>query len=87
MFGTKFEFFEDVKLGMEGSSFIENIETTSTASERLKKQAGDYFDTYINFNLDYDKRNQKFQTTDGFRNFYSLGLPLISESNTNGACV
>ena len=82
LFGTKFEFFEDVKLGIQGSSFIEDIETASTASERLKKQAGDYFDTYINFNLDYDKRNQKFQTSDGFRSFYSVDLPILSENYT-----
>ena len=82
LFGTKFEFLEDVKLGLEGSSFIEDIETTSSASERQKKQAGDYFDTYLNLNFDYDKRNQKFKTSDGFRSFYSIDLPIISDNNT-----
>ena len=37
---------------------------------------------FLNLNFDYDKRNQKFQTTDGFRSFYSLDIPLISETNT-----
>ena len=32
--------------------------------------------------FDYDKRNQKFQTTKGFRSIYSLDLPLISKTNT-----
>ena len=82
LFGTKFEFLKDVKLGLEGSSFIEDIETTSSASARQKKQAGSYFDTYLNFNFDYDKRNQKFKTNDGFRSFYSVDLPLISDNNT-----
>ena len=33
-------------------------------------------------NFDYDKRNQKFQTSSGFKSYYSLGLPIVSENNT-----
>ena len=62
--GTSFEFLKDVRLGLEGSSFLEDIETVSSASARQKKQEGNYFDTYLNFNFDYDKRNQKFKTTE-----------------------
>ena len=47
-----------------------------------KKQEGDYFDTFLSLDFDYDKRNQKFQTTRGFRSIYSLDLPLISKTNT-----
>ena len=32
--------------------------------------------------FDYDKRNQKFQTSDGFRSTYSINLPVISDTNT-----
>ena len=81
-FGTSFEYQDDLFLGVNQSSYYETIDTDGKASAQLKKQEGNYFDTFINFNFDYDKRNQKFQTTDGFRNFYSLGLPLISENNT-----
>ena len=81
-FGTSFEYQDDLFLGVNQSSYYETIDTDGKASTQLKKQEGNYFDTFINFNFDYDKRNQKFQTTDGFRNFYSLGLPLISENNT-----
>ena len=80
--GTNFEFLKDVRLGLETSSFIEDIETDSTASTRQKKQEGNYFDTYLKFNFDYDKRNQKFKTSKGFRSFYSVDLPLISDNNT-----
>ncbi len=80
--GTKFEYLEDFTLGIEASSFIEDISTDASASARQKKQEGDYFDTYVGLNFDYDKRNQKFQTTDGFRSFYSLDLPIISDNNT-----
>ena len=82
LIGTNFEYLEDFKFGLEASSFIEKIETNSTASARQKTQEGNYFDTYLNLDFDYDKRNQKFQTSDGFRSFYSVDLPLVSETNT-----
>ena len=80
--GTKFEYLEDFTLGIEASSFIEDISTSASASSRQKKQEGDYFDTYLGLKFDYDKRNQKFQTNDGFRSFYSVGIPVISDTNT-----
>ena len=80
--GTKFEYLEDFRFGVETSSFIEEMETDSSASSRQKKQEGNYFDTYLSFDFDYDKRNQKYQTNDGFRSFYSIDLPLISDNNT-----
>ena len=80
--GTKFEYLENFKLGLSVSSFVENIETDSTASARQKKQKGDYFDIYTKINFDYDQRNQKFKTSDGFRSYYSIDLPLVSEKNT-----
>ena len=80
--GTKFEYLENFKLGLSVSSFVENIETDSTASARQKKQKGDYFDIYSKINFDYDQRNQKFKTSDGFRSYYSVDLPLVSENNT-----
>jgi outer membrane protein insertion porin family len=80
--GTNFEYLEDFNLGISTSVFLEKISTSSAASARQKSQAGNYFDNYINLRLDYDKRNQKYKTTDGFRSVYDLGLPVITEKNT-----
>jgi outer membrane protein insertion porin family len=80
--GTNYEFLDDLFLGIGTSNFYEKIETNSTASKRQQEQEGDYWDTFISLDFDYDKRNQKFQTTDGFRSYYSTDLPIISESNT-----
>ena len=80
--GTSFEYFKDFNLGLSTSSFIENMETDATASARQKKQAGNYFDTFLKFNFDYDKRNQKFKTSDGFRSNYSINVPIISDTNS-----
>ena len=81
-FGTTFEYYKDFNLGFETTSFYEKIETNSTASTAQKKQEGDYWDTFLKTKFDYDKRNQKYQTSEGFRSTYSLDLPLISESKT-----
>ena len=81
-FGTGFEYYKDLNLSLGLNSFYETIETDSTASTRQKNQAGNYFDTFFNLNFNYDKRDQKFQTTDGFLSNYSVELPLISDSNT-----
>ena len=80
--GTNFEYLKNLNLGLSTSSFYEKIETDSTASARQKKQEGDYWDTFVKATFDYDKRNQKFKTSEGFRSFYSLDIPIISKNNT-----
>ena len=80
--GTGFEFFDDLFLNLSTRTYIEKIETNSTASTKLKKQEGNYFDSFINVNLDLDKRNQKFKTTRGYRSSYMTDIPILSESYT-----
>ena len=80
--GTNFEYLDDLNVGLGQSTYYEKITTNSSASTRQKAQAGNYFDAFIQIDLDFDKRNQKFQTSDGFRSFYSLDLPVISDSRT-----
>ncbi len=80
--GTNFEFLDDFNLGLGNSNYYEKIDTDSTASARQRLQEGNYFDSFLNINFDYDKRNQKFQTTDGIRSQYFIDLPLLSETAT-----
>lgn len=80
--GTDFEYLNDFYLGINNSNFYEVIETNSTASAQQQAQEGNYWDSFLKFNFNYDKRNQKFQTSDGFKSFYSLDLPIISDTNT-----
>ena len=79
-FSTNFEYLDDLRLGFGTSNYYQNIETDSSASAAQKRQRGNYFDSYLKLDLDYDKRNQKFQTNSGYRSFYSLDLPIISET-------
>ena len=65
--GTQFEYYDDFYFGVGINSYYESIETDSTASAQQKKLKGNYFDNFINLNFDYEKRNQKFQPSQGFR--------------------
>ena len=80
--GTNFEYLNDFYFGISNTNFYEVIETNSTASAQQQAQEGNYWDSFIKLNMDYDKRNQKFQTSSGFKSFYSVDLPVISDTNT-----
>ena len=80
--GTGFEYFEDLYLNLSTRSFLEKIETDSTASARQQKQEGNYWDTFLKFRINYDKRNQRFRPSDGFISNLSVDLPIISDTNT-----
>jgi outer membrane protein insertion porin family len=82
VYGTDFEYLEDLFVGLGNSNYYEKIETNSSASSTQKKQEGDYWDSFLKLNLFYDKRNQKFNTSRGFFNSYKSNIPLISENNT-----
>jgi len=80
--GTNFEYLDDFRLGISTSNFHEKIDTNSSASATQQSQEGNYWDSFLNLDFNYDKRNQKFQTSSGFRSFYSIDIPIISETNT-----
>ena len=80
--GSGFEFYENLYWNTGLSSYIEKLETDSTASASIKKQEGSYFDTFFNQTFTYDKRNQKFKTSDGYISRFTQNIPLISESYT-----
>ncbi len=81
-FGTNYEYLNDFFVGLNNSHFYEVIETNSTASKQQQAQEGNYWDSFIKIDMNYDKRNQKFQPNSGFKSFYSLDLPIISDTNT-----
>ena len=78
--GTTFQQYEDLYFSPELSASLESLEASSTASDKLKKQKGDYTDIYFNYSLNQDLRNQSYQPTEGYKNIFRQELPLISES-------
>ena len=75
-----YEIFDNFFMNTGVSTYFETLKTDATASTNLKKQKGNFFDTFFNYTFDYDQRDQKFQATDGYRSTFSQNIPLISES-------
>ena len=80
--GSGFEFYDDLYWNRGVSSYVEKLETDNTASASMKKQEGSYFDTFFNHTFSYDKRDQRYKTSDGYISRFSQNIPLISESYT-----
>ena len=77
--GTRYEKNENLFFSPAISTFHEKIDTNSTASDSLKKQEGSYFENKFSYTLDYDLRDQKYQTKEGIRSVFNQGIPLISD--------
>ena len=59
--GSGYEFYDDLYWNTGISSYVEKLETDSTASASMKKQEGSYFDAFFNQTFSYDKRNQSIK--------------------------
>ena len=81
-FGTSFELYDDLNSSFGFQSLYEVIDTDSSASALQKKQKGNYFDNFFDLSFNYDKRNQKFQPSEGVKSTFSSSVPLLSETGT-----
>ena len=79
--GSKFEHMEDFFIQPNFQVKYETLETASSASSLLKKQEGDYFDVLGSYSLQLDKRDQKFQPSDGFVSTFYQSVPLNVQDN------
>ena len=77
--GTAFEEYKNLYFVPKISIFSEKISTDKTASDALKKQEGSFFETNFSYNLDYDLRDKRYQTSDGIRSIFTQDIPLISD--------
>ena len=80
--GTEFEQMNDFFVNLEISNYYEDLETSSSAKNIVKKQEGNYFENLLTYALKYNKLDQDFQPTDGFINYFSQTLPLISDDTS-----
>jgi outer membrane protein insertion porin family len=78
-FGTGFEKYENFKIFPSMIFDYESLTTNSTASAIRKKQDGNYFDGSLQYILSYDKRNQSYQPTEGYRSTFKQKIPFISD--------
>lgn len=80
--GTEFEQMSDLFVNLEISNFYEDLETSSTATEIVKKQEGNYIENLITYKIIYNKLDQNFKPTDGFINNFSQTIPLYSDDKS-----
>jgi outer membrane protein insertion porin family len=78
--GTSFQQYENLYFSPEISTAYEKLKTSSLASENLKKQKGNYFDTYFNYSFNYDLRNKRYKADEGYNTYFYQELPMISKN-------
>lgn len=64
--GTKYEIFEDVFLRPTIALQYDNVTTSANASSLVKRREGDYITNLLGYNIFFDQRNSKFNTTSGY---------------------
>ena len=79
--GTKFEQFQNIFLSPEIDILIEDLETSSKASDTLKKQEGSYTDLYFNYTINQDLRDKRYRSESGYQTFFSQEVPLFSDNS------
>ena len=80
--GTEFEQANDLYVNLKMSNYYEDLKTSSTANSIVKKQEGNYFENLVTYALKYNRLDQNFQPSDGFINYFSQTLPIISNDQT-----
>jgi outer membrane protein insertion porin family len=80
--GTNFEQYEDLYFSPEFFAVYEDVEVESTASTSIKKMEGTFHNLDFGYGIAYDKRNQTFQPTEGYKTSFSQTLPLILDSSS-----
>ena len=78
-FGSNWEQYDDLFFSPKISVFHEKLDTNQTASDKLKKQEGEYTDADFAYGLVLDKRDRRYQTTDGYLSRFNQRVPFISE--------
>ena len=82
--GTGFEQYSDLFINLDVSAYYEKLETSSTASSYKKKQEGDYLENLLSYRVTFNKLDQNFQPTDGYKVDFKQVLPIYSDDLSIG---
>ena len=77
--GTKFEQYEDIYFSPGLDLSFDDLRVDGTASENLKKQAGDFTSFSFNYGIDLDKRDRSFMPTSGSITSFAQGIPIFGD--------
>ena len=79
---TSFEQYENVYFSPNISVAFEDIEVDSTASSSIRNMEGNFFNTDVGYGIIFDKRNQKFRPTQGYRTAFHQSIPIVQDSSS-----
>ncbi len=80
--GTTFEQYRNVYLSPYLSGAFEDITVDSTASDSVQKMKGNFTNLDFGYSVIWDKRNQPFQPTAGYRTKFEQQLPILQDSSS-----
>jgi outer membrane protein insertion porin family len=80
--GTSFEQWENIFFSPTIGISHEDIEADATASNSIKKMDGTYFNSDFTYGITLDKRNQRWQPTEGYITSFFQSLPIIQDSSS-----
>ena len=78
---TTFEQYKDIYATLGVSASYDDLKTTSSASDSLKKQSGTFTEIAGNYGFSYDKRNRTFMPTEGSVISFSQELPIYADKS------
>jgi len=77
--GTKFEQYEDIYFTPGFDLSFDDLRVDNTASDKLKKQAGNFTEFNFNYGLEMDKRDRSFMPTSGSISSFEQGVPIYAD--------
>ena len=77
--GTKFEQYEDIYFTPGFDLSFDDLRVDGTASDKLKKQAGEFTEFNFNYGLEMDLRDRAFMPTSGSIFSFSQGIPIVAD--------
>lgn len=78
--GTSFEQYRNIYLSPSIAFSYDDLKVLNTASDSMKKQAGDFTELSFNYGISLDERDRKFMPTDGFISTFNQTLPIYADS-------
>ena len=80
--GTEFEQYRNVFFSPSFDLSFEDIAVQSTASSQMQKMDGTYTNIDFGYGITWDRRNQVYQPTSGYRAKFTQNLPIIQDSSS-----
>ena len=80
--GTNFEQYENVYLSPEIKMLYESVDVQDSATASIKKMDGTYTNLDFAYGITYDKRNQIFNPTKGYKTTFIQSLPILQDSSS-----